>query len=333
MPVRLPEAPQADPAQTGIGCAVLEWVSTCGDVPSPGRGRTGERLRRLAAVSSTDLSVGRLAEGHVDAIAILEEAGRSGLPGNTYGVWAARSATDDVAATRRGGAWVLSGQKPFCSGAGIVSRALVVAGTPEGSRLFDVDLRHDGIGIVPHSWPAVGMAGSNSGTVTFDNVEVAEASVVGGVEFYTSRIGFWWGAVGVAACWWGGARGLVTTVGEQLTGADIGDHEAAAYGRAIARCQAMSQTLAWAGRRIDASHGSIPSAAVAEARRTALITREIVHSGAMEILSLVAAAGGARPICLDAGQSRRSADLYAYLAQYHPGRDAAALGRHALADH
>ncbi len=333
MPVRLPEAPQTDSAQTGTGLAIVEWVATSGDLPSPGRGRTGERLRRLAAVSSTDLSVGRLAEGHVDAIAILEEAGQKYLPGNTYGVWAARSATDDVTATRRGSSWVLSGQKPFCSGAGIVSRALVVAGTPEGSRLFDVDLRHDGIQIVPHSWPAVGMAGSNSVTVTFDHVEVPEASVVGGVDFYTSRIGFWWGAVGVAACWWGGARGLVTTVGDHLAGTDIGDHEAAAYGRAVARCNAMSQTLAWAGRRIDAPQGDIPAAAVAEARRTALITRETVHSGAMEILSLVAAAGGARPICLDAGQSQRSADLYAYLAQHHPGRDAAALGRQALADH
>ena len=35
---------------------------------------------------------------------------------------------------------------------------------------------------------------------------------VGPPNFYLERPGFWFGATGVAACWYGGARGLVEHV-------------------------------------------------------------------------------------------------------------------------
>jgi alkylation response protein AidB-like acyl-CoA dehydrogenase len=302
------------------------WVATGPDLPLPAGGRTHERFCRLAGVAGTDLSLGRVAEGHADALAILAEAGRAADPGAAYGVWAARSSAGDLAATPTPHGWRITGRKDFCSGAGWIDRGLVTADSPDGPRLFDIDLHQPAVAPVEGSWPAVGMAGSVSLTVAFESVCVPAAAAVGDPGFYTSRIGFWWGAAGVAACWWGGARALLHTVGDHLRTRPAGDIELAAYGSAVARSQSMAETLAWAAGRID-RHPSDP----ARARHTARITREVVHDGAVAILASAAAAGGARPICLDDDQSRRSADLYAYLAQHHVGRDAAALGRELLA--
>ena len=169
------------------------------------------------------------------------------------------------------------------------------------------------------------MAASASSTVSFRAVAAAAGQEVGPPGFYTGRIGFWWGATGVAACWWGGAQALLDTVGRHLGQGSPGDHELAAYGVAMARNRAMTETLRWAAAQIDEGHGG-----TAGARRTAMVAREVVHDGATMILTAAAAAGGARPICLDGAQSRRSADLYAYLAEHHGGRDAAALGQDLL---
>jgi hypothetical protein len=45
------------------------------DLPLPGSGQTPRRLLMLSQIARRDLSAGRIAEGHTDAIAILAEAG------------------------------------------------------------------------------------------------------------------------------------------------------------------------------------------------------------------------------------------------------------------
>ena len=46
------------------------------DAPQPGGGQTWQRWELLAGATALDAAVGRLVEGHLDAIAILREAGR-----------------------------------------------------------------------------------------------------------------------------------------------------------------------------------------------------------------------------------------------------------------
>jgi alkylation response protein AidB-like acyl-CoA dehydrogenase len=308
-----------------VGERLRSWGETdAAALPLPGGGATWSRFVALAALAEEDLALGRLGEGHADARAILAEAGRRAGDGDLYGVWAARSAGADVDAVAGRHAWCLKGRKEFCSGAGLLDRALVTVNGPDGVYLLDVELRRNGVEVVEGTWPAVGMAASDSRTVSFTGVEVAAEAVVGGPGFYTSRIGFWFGAVGVAACWWGGGRGLMAPVGRSLRGATGKDGEVGVYGSARARLHAAEAALRWAASEIDAR----PPAALA--RRLALLTREVVHASCRSVLDDAAAAGGARSVCLDAAQSRRSADLYAYLAQHHGVRDAAALGRDLL---
>src|ERR1700750_1859587 len=62
------------------------------NLPLPGGGQTRERWAVLADLAGKDLSLGRLAEGHADALAILAELGGLASPpaGSRWGVWAAQ---------------------------------------------------------------------------------------------------------------------------------------------------------------------------------------------------------------------------------------------------
>jgi alkylation response protein AidB-like acyl-CoA dehydrogenase len=296
------------------------------NLPFPAVGATPERLRALACLGSLDLSLARLSEGHTDALAILAEAGRAAQPGTVYGVWAATSPAAWATATRTASGWRLAGHKQFCSGADTVDRALVTVETEDGTRLLDLDCTQPAVRPVPGTWPAVGMADSCSLDVVFEGAEVDEADEIGGPGFYTSRPGFWHGSVGVAACWYGGGRGLVRGLVSYLADRQADEHQCAHLGALTARCDAMALTLDDAGRRIDAD----PENKGATFPWLALEVRHLIEAGCTEVLERVGRAGGARPVSLDGDQSRRAADLYVYLRQHHGERDLAQLGRLAL---
>jgi alkylation response protein AidB-like acyl-CoA dehydrogenase len=165
------------------------------DLPLPGSGQTGERWAVLAGLAEEDLSLARLAEGHADAIAILAELGASPPPaGSRWGVWAAQPPGPGLIATRTGHGWRLDGTKQYCSGARSCTDALVTAAAPDGNRLFAVTTRD--LSPVPGSWPATGMAASDTLDVEFTNIS---GQPVGEPGRYINRPGFAHGGAGVAA--------------------------------------------------------------------------------------------------------------------------------------
>jgi alkylation response protein AidB-like acyl-CoA dehydrogenase len=317
------------PANLDLSTSLRRFVlEDAAEIPLPASGCTSVRFEQLAAVGRIDLSLARLAEGHLDAVAILDEAGMDRpRVGEMYGVWAARSPSDPTRADRCADGWRLNGTKPFCSGASFLDRALVTAEAPDGYRLFDVDLRTTERKIQPGSWQAVGMAASDSQTFGLDDVFVSRARCVGDPNFYLERAGFWFGASGVAACWLGGADGLLRGVaGESSSSAS--EHSLAALGRAHARVESMRSLVMAEASEIDLD----PTDMKGDARRRALVLRQLVHDLSLEVLSLTADAGGASPLCHDGNQARRVADLFVYLAQHHGYRDAAELGRILVTD-
>jgi hypothetical protein len=292
------------------------------DLPHPGSGRTWHRFDMLATWAAKDLSLGRLVEGHADALSILAESRRTKSTSSTYGVWAARAAIGGTKAVRVRGGWRLSGVKPFCSGSDQLDRALVTADTADGYRLFDISVADQVASVLPCSWPAVGMADSQSESLAFGGPVIPEQDAVGAPEFYLERPGFWFGATGVAACWFGGASALLESAKASVS-PDSGDHALADLGRAVALVDGMRVVLKDAAEAIDAD----PADMLGTAHRHALTVRHLVHDGCLQILTLVASAGGAGPLCHDPEQARRAADLFVYLAQHHGGPDAVELGR------
>jgi alkylation response protein AidB-like acyl-CoA dehydrogenase len=310
--------------RSGIQRAFEDFVQGDGKgLPVPGGGETWRRFEVLASCAAEDLSFGRLVEGHVDALAILAEAHVQPLGQDlSYGVWAARSDTSKMVAEPDNQGWRLSGTKEFCSGSQMLDRALVTAETPQGYQLFDIAPNDDAVTVHPHSWAAVGMADSKSDTLTFDHLYVPPDRVVGSPGFYTERPGFWFGAVGVAACWYGGAVGLVNHLLDGLK-PEPSEHVLSDLGLAVARVAAMRDVLQNAATEIDSN----PFDNAENGQMRALVTRQTVHDAALDVLALVASAGGARPLCHEGDQARRAADLFVYLSQHHGRSDGAALGR------
>ncbi|MFD4628418.1 acyl-CoA dehydrogenase [Streptomyces sp. NPDC058284] len=289
-------------------------------VPLPGRG-TARRFAALTALGRRDLSLARLAEGHLDAVAILDElAGSSPGAGERWGVWAARPPGPGVRATRTRQGWTLSGLKPYCSGARACTHALVSADADDGYRLFAVSLAEPGVAPVPGTWPAIGMAGSDSLDVSFTDVP---ARAVGEADAYLDRPGFEHGGAGVAACWLGGAHAVAAPLYERAAAGRLNDHAATHLGAVDLLLHTADTLVRQAGEDIDAD----PLDERAQARIRGLRVRAFVAQACTEILDRVGRATGAGPLCHDGPHARAVADLTVYVRQHHAEADLAALGR------
>ncbi len=290
------------------------------DIPLPGGGQTPQRHRALFQIAREGLTVARLVEAHWDALAILAEAGRRPAVGQLYGVWASERMGQPISFARSDESFVLSGGKGFCSGAGIVDRALVTALFPE-PRLVDVDLRANATHIEYDlsSWKSSAFHATNTATVSFNEIGFSEHDFIGGPDWYLSRPGFWHGACGPAACWAGGAAGLLDYALQQSR-SDA--HTIAHQGAMYADIWAAEAYLDVAGREIDAQPAEIPRSIT-----RALILRHLVEQASTDILHRLTRAFGPHPLVADAVVSQQYNELHIYLRQSHAERDLEALGK------
>ena len=325
-----PPGPLSGPRTAETVSAELRQLQQRGDLdlPLPGGGDTAARWAMLARLGRRDLCLARLAEGHADAVAILAEAGRSPLPGATYGVWASRSSGTGAKIQSRDGKWRLTGRVRFCSGAGYLDRALVAATSADGQGplLLDVDLADPRVELVADSWPALGMDASASLDVSFHDLAVAEGLVVGPIGFYTGRCGFAFGGAGVAAVWLGGAAGGLDAAVAALRRRPRDDHHRLAQlGALHTQLAGTDALLVSAAERIDHEPTADYSLLVATCRSSAERT-------AREVLDVVPRIVGPGPLCWDRHLPQHLADLQVYIRQHHAEADLAALGSVFLAD-
>jgi alkylation response protein AidB-like acyl-CoA dehydrogenase len=298
------------------------------ELPLPASGRTLERWQRLASLAEEDIVAARIVEAHVDAVAIIDELG--GKPpelGQLWGVWAAESSDAVLNATDVQGAFTLNGTKVWCSGAGFCTHALVTARLEDGRRgLFAVAVVDPAVKALPSTWWNAGMAGSDTRSVQFTN---AHAVAVGDPGDYLSRPGFWHGAIGVAACWLGGARRVADPLYRCAASDSADAYSLAHLGAVDAAIAAGDAMLTAAAAQVDADPFDRSDSAELLARRV----RAIVEHAADEAISRTGRALGPGPLCQDGRHAQRVADLSIYIRQSHAERDLAALGRLAGQQH
>lgn len=289
-------------------------------LPLPGRSQTARLWQALAAVAAVDLSVARAFEPHLDARAILAEAGRPAPPNRTWGVFAAEGAETRLVATERPGrVWTLSGTKPWCSLAGYLTHALVTAWVgPDERGLFEVNLGDRGVEVVPGTWHARGLTSITSGPVHMRDVP---ANPVGGPGWYLRRDGFAWGGLGVAAVWYGGAVGVARRLAEATTARTPDQLALTHLGAVDARLHAARTALSEAAADVDAGR-----ATGRDGQLLALRVRQVVADAAEAVLVEAGHAMGPAPLASEPLYAARVADLTLYLRQHHAERDAAALG-------
>lgn len=180
----------------------------------------------LTATGRASLAVGRLYEGHVNAIilavrcgeapalAILaEEAGA----GRISGVWNAERAPGLRASSVAGG-WQLDGGKIHCSGSGSIMRPLVTASIAPGAPplMLIADMAAAGASVDLAVWRAAGMHGSVTGSVDFERHFVRDGAVVGTAGDYYRSPEFAGGAWRVLAVQLGALERIIALHGDFL---------------------------------------------------------------------------------------------------------------------
>ena len=317
--------------------------------PRPGEGSTARLWELLASVTAVDVAAGRVLEPHLDALAILSQAGAlvPEAADAAWGVFAAEGPGLRLEAVVDGtGRYVLNGSKPWCSLAAQLDGAVVTAhiarggggsagstagttagtttGTESGGRAaFAVSLHAPGVSCETPQWTSRGLREIPSGTVHFDRVS---AVPVGGPGWYFQRPGFAWGGMGVAACWFGGAVAVARDFSSALAAAaDKGrepDQIALAHlGETDRIITSLSGYLARTAERID-SGGLSGSGAWSEALRV----RGTVAAAVERVQALVAQNLGPGPLAFNEAYGKRMADLSLYIRQHHAMRDDAQLG-------
>ena len=149
------------------GCGILaDLVRSI----SPG-GDTLAGATLLRRIGRASLAVGRIVEGHANAVMLIHLYGTSAQrmqvnaatgTGAIFGVWGAEGKDPVTVTAQNGNAMTLSGAKHFCSGLGLVSWAVVPVTLPGGPQLFLVDVRDPDRADLS-AWDVSGMRATASG--------------------------------------------------------------------------------------------------------------------------------------------------------------------------
>lgn len=350
------EAGRAASSPNTVGEALRLASARGPKLPRPGSGRTADLWSVLATLGSVDLTVARVVEPHVDALAILAEAGLDGTvapAGATWGVYAAEGPGPRLTAAHMGSRWILDGHKPWCSLADRVSHALVTAWVDDTTRgLFAVDLRASGVRPTAREgeWVSHGLPEVTSCDVELSRVR---AVPVGAPGWYLERPGFAWGGVGVAAVWFGAAVALARRVGRHVANRPADQVAQLHVGQLDLALSSARTALATAARVVDGradrevggrADGEAGGRADGEAGGqanghayeeppglVAARTRSVVAESVETVLRVADHAMGPGPLATEAEHVQRVSDLRLYVRQHHAEREVVTLGQQVLA--
>lgn len=203
------------------------------DVDPPRDPQSGEDylrvLRVLYATGRQDLPLGRLLEGHVDAVQIVGRYGSAGQverlhaalrTGAVLGVWNAALTGEPLRLTTGDR---LTGGKSYASGAGVLSHALVTAERDEGVQLLLLDLSRVEPVIDRDWWQVTGMQRSETHQVRWDDALIDPDDRIGASNLYASEPFFSGGALRFVAVHAGGVAGICDRVRDHLVAAGRAD--------------------------------------------------------------------------------------------------------------
>ena len=308
-------------------------------IAGPQRPPATQELSLVRRVAAADASVGRIFDGHLNAVERLAvfapshlreqelEAIRAGeLLG---GVWGGAPVGDEgppasvVPDDNGSGGEVLRGVKTFCSGAGGLHRAAVLARDPRDPApvLVWVDLTDPGRVEIDTSWyRAAGLVASVSHRVVFHDVPVLAR--LGPAGAISSQPWFGRDALRTAASWAGIADAAVRAALDALSGETPTELESLAAGRILTAQATIDAWLASAATAMDAAAPDLAA--------VALHGRAAIAQACRTIVDEAARACGSRPFALATALDRARRDLELFLLQHRLEPMLARAGRAAL---
>lgn len=294
----------------------------------------------LRLIGRASLPLGRLYEGHVNALRLVQRHGsraavrlaaEEAKEGLLFGVWNTEAPGEAPLVLEEGR--VLRGRKILCSGAGQVARALVTARDPAElaapPRMVLAPLA-PGERADVSPWTAQGMRASATGAVDFTGIVLSEARLIGGPGDYARQPDFSGGAWRFAAVHCGGAEALLGHLRSHLrrTGRGADPHQAARLGTAALAVETARLWVEAAAARAETRRGADDPGE--EAVAFVNLARLAVERAGLDVLDLAARSVGLPAYMRPNPIERVARDLATYLRQPNPDGALVAAARHVL---
>jgi alkylation response protein AidB-like acyl-CoA dehydrogenase len=289
-------------------------------------------FRLLASIGHGDLSVGRIFEGHVNALLLIEKFGTLAqrercqdlaATGHVFGVWNTDMPGEPVRLEKMR----LQGRKNFATGVDGLSHAIVTASLSEGRLMIVVPVA--GLPVDRSWWHPLGMRASGSHVVDFNGKDVEPDWILGACNDYLQEPWFSAGAIRFAAVHVGGMHAVFDAAVKHLratrrTADPYQRHRLGRMGMSVESGYAWLDRAAryWAEPKHSLGDGIV---AIANA------TRLEVEALAMTIMEEAERGVGAAGLIAPHPLERLVRDLRTYLRQPNPDGALASLGS-AVAD-
>ena len=282
----------------------------------------------LRFIGRADLSLGRLYEGHVNAIKLIMWFGsleqqrqmqRHLDAGQFYGVWATEP-VPGVALIESGDAFYLTGSKSFASGAGHLDFAIITAKPISGPRRLVIVPANDATRADVSGWNVRGMRATMSGSYDLENLSAAPDQLLGAPGVYDDEPRFTAGAWRFAAVQLGGIEALVAETRNAMSAVARADPlQRLKFADAV---EAMRSAYFWVEKSaamFDRQDAGAPA--------LVRMTRGVVERAALDVMALAARIVGTRSAFDGQRIDKITRDLSLYLRQGGPdhARDQAAI--------
>ncbi|MGL5944197.1 MAG: acyl-CoA dehydrogenase family protein [Waterburya sp.] len=190
-------------------------------------GNTTELLMLLKEIGRGNLAVGRVYEGHVNALQLIQTFGTPEQietyaadardRDKIFGVWNAEAADGVKIIPLDNGKYLLQGCKTFASGCGYVERPFVNGALPDGSWQMCIVPMEEVKTVVDRDWwQPSGMKATVSYKVDFTGIELDRNCLIGNPGDYFRQPWLSAGVIRFAAVQLGGAEALFNTTRQYL---------------------------------------------------------------------------------------------------------------------
>ncbi|KAF0676054.1 acyl-CoA dehydrogenase family protein [Profundibacterium mesophilum] len=281
----------------------------------------------LVCIGEADLSAGRIFEGHVNAVKLVDMMGRgetradlleAARHGALFGVWGAEGPAPVRIKDGR-----LAGEKLFASGANVIDHAVITAKGPDG-QIQLVILPKDRLEgrLFPEEWHMSGMQATASGRCDLNGIALRGEDFLGAPGQYLCEPHFQGGVWRYAAVQAGAMRAMTRSCAAQLDAR--GQLEDPVQIERLRQMTVACETcLMWtlrAARAVEAPDTAPVAAA------TSIMARLQTAREATGLIAMMDDALGAASFAISHPVERRRRDLQVYLRQAGPD----AMGRRAM---
>ncbi len=305
-------------------------------------GTTRLMLEVLKNFGRGNLVVGRVYEGHLNAVLLLKlfaanaqmqkYAAEIVREKKLFGVWNTEAADGVRIEPRDDGKYFLRGAKTFATGVDFVERPFVNGAMPDGGwQMCVVPLEKVSTAVDKSWWQPLGMKATRSFRVDFTGVELNETNLIGAAGDYYKQPFFSGGAIRFAAVQLGAAEAIFDETREYLRQLNrTGDaFQQMRLGEMAIQIESGNLWLDGAARLFD-EYEKNPSAAQSETFLAyANMTRTAISEICETVMNLCARCVGARGLNQPFHLERIIRDLTIYLRQPAPDASLNSVGKFA----